>query len=202
MINIKSRISTTPSSPKETKMSEYTINYSIDGWPICKNGEPIYGNKAMLAELRQLQARIKELEEELATTRAGWQETIAIMASQERPAYDEQQQRIAKLEAVKLGLTKTLIEMEAERANNLCHACAHTQNDIGWFRVNLSDDDVRDLLRFRDECHDDGTFTLRSDQTRRFCGMGVMQWRGRAGYSLTSIGEEVLSRAGVLHDNQ
>jgi len=48
-------------------MSEYTINYSVDGWPICKNGEPIpNSNKAKLAELHQLQARIEELAAEKA----------------------------------------------------------------------------------------------------------------------------------------
>lgn len=61
-------------------MSEYTINYSVDGWPICKNGEPIFRKKLLLAELQQLQARIEELE------------------------------------SINLGLTKTLVEMEAEKA--------------------------------------------------------------------------------------
>lgn len=60
--------------------AEYTINHDIDGWPICKNGEPIFDNKTMLAELHSLQARAKELE------------------------------------AINLGLTKTLVEMEAEKA--------------------------------------------------------------------------------------
>lgn len=69
-----------------------------------------------LPSAEQLQAHAKELEAELAAARAGWQETIAKMASQERPAYDEQQQRIAKLEAINLGLTKTLVEMEEEKA--------------------------------------------------------------------------------------
>lgn len=62
-----------------------------------------------------LSVRVKELGAELAAARAGWQETIAIMASQERPAYDEQQQRIAKLEEINLGLTKTLEDMNSEK---------------------------------------------------------------------------------------
>lgn len=60
--------------------AEYTINHAIDGWPVCKDGEAIPNNKAMLAELHQLQARVKGLE------------------------------------AINLGLTKTLVEMEAEKA--------------------------------------------------------------------------------------
>lgn len=64
-----------------------------------------------LPSAEQLKEHTKELEAELAAARAGWQEAIAKMASQERPAYDEQQQRIAKLEAINLGLTKTLVEM-------------------------------------------------------------------------------------------
>lgn len=56
------------------------------------------------------------LRRQLAATRAGWQETIAYMASHERPAYDEQQQRIAKLESINLGLTKTMEELHADNA--------------------------------------------------------------------------------------
>src|SRR5690625_3982870 len=69
-----------------------------------------------LPSVEHLKGHAEELEAELAAARAGWQETIAKMASQERPAYDEQQQRIAKLEAINLGLTKTLVEMEEEKA--------------------------------------------------------------------------------------
>lgn len=68
-----------------------------------------------LPSAEQLKEHAKELEAELATARAGWQETIAKMASQERPTYDEQQQRVAKLEAINLGLTKTLVEMQSEK---------------------------------------------------------------------------------------
>lgn len=60
--------------------AKYTINHTIDGWPVCKDGEAIPNNKAMLAELHQLQARVKELE------------------------------------AINLGLTKTLLEEESEKA--------------------------------------------------------------------------------------
>lgn len=60
--------------------AEYTINHAIDGWPICKDGEAIHSNKAILAELHQLQTRLKELE------------------------------------VINLGLTKTLLEEESEKA--------------------------------------------------------------------------------------
>lgn len=108
-------------------MSEFTINRKIDGHPICMDGNPLdkkeilgllagydLANNLLAEERNDLQAQLSEAWAELATARAGWQETIAKMASQERPVYDEQQQRIAKLEAIKLGLTKTLVEMQSE----------------------------------------------------------------------------------------
>lgn len=70
-----------------------------------------YGGRCLICVVdnnKALKSECEKLEAELATARAGWQETIAKMASHERPAYDEQQQRIAKLEAINLGLTEAL----------------------------------------------------------------------------------------------
>ena len=44
-------------------MSVYTQNHNIDGWPVCKNGEPM-GRKDCLAELQKLEAENAALKEE------------------------------------------------------------------------------------------------------------------------------------------
>lgn len=44
-------------------MSVYTQNHNIDGWPACKDGEPM-GRKDCLAELQKLEAQIAALKEE------------------------------------------------------------------------------------------------------------------------------------------
>lgn len=58
--------------------------------------------------IEQLQARIEGLEKEINKTLVGWQETVSRVAAKERPAYDEQQQWIAKLESENMKMRETL----------------------------------------------------------------------------------------------
>ena len=76
-----------------------------------------YGGRCLICVVdnnKALKSECEKLEAELATARAGWQSSLANLASHERPAYDEQQQRIAKLEAINLGLTSDYEALQAE----------------------------------------------------------------------------------------
>ena len=78
-------------------MSIYTQNHNIDGWPICKNGEPM-GRKECLAELQRLELEIDrktamcaalaaELEEIQVATKIKHVEAISTLVNTIAEAY-------------------------------------------------------------------------------------------------------------------
>lgn len=61
-------------------MSVYTQNHNIDGWPVCKNGEPM-GRKDCLAELQKLEAENAALKEESERLKAREAELVEALSA-------------------------------------------------------------------------------------------------------------------------
>lgn len=89
--------------------------------------------------------------------------------------------------------------MTANKSDStLCHACKHSPQNTAWVRVYLTDDQWDDLIRFRDSCLDDGTFSMSSMKRRELAHLGLLRWRGQSRWDLTELGRQAIA----VHENR
>lgn len=110
-------------------MSVYTQNYNIDGWPVCKDGEPM-GRKDCLAELQKLEAQLAALKEENERLSDGLSHHMNIsqvLADGNANMYEMVMERDAEIELLKARVA----ELEAKDPNLINTCGCRFENDTG-----------------------------------------------------------------------